>query len=102
LRSKPLGVEGSPWNKNRVEEEERVIADGLKVPVAEAWVTPGSARSNRYVLVVHRVELRIGVRSSMSALFWSLLLAGVVIALWLFVVWFEHRDNARKRRKGDR
>ena len=38
----------------------------------------------------------------MSALFWSLLLAGVVSALWLFVVWFEHRDNARKRRKGDR
>jgi len=31
----------------------------------------------------------------MGALFWSLLLAGVVIALWLLVVWFEHRGGAR-------
>jgi hypothetical protein len=38
----------------------------------------------------------------MRALLWSLLLAGVVIALWLLVVWFEHRDDARKRRRGDR
>jgi len=34
-----------------------------------------------------------------SALFWSLLLAGVVIALWLLIVWLEHRDDARKRRR---
>jgi hypothetical protein len=38
----------------------------------------------------------------MRALLWSLLLAGVVIGLWLLVVWLEHRDEARKRRKGDR
>ena len=38
----------------------------------------------------------------MGALFWSLVLAGVVIALWLLVVWFEHRDDVRKRRKSDR
>jgi hypothetical protein len=38
----------------------------------------------------------------MRVLFWSLLLAGVVIALWLLVVWFEHRDDARKRSRGDR
>jgi len=38
----------------------------------------------------------------MGALFWSLLLAGVVIALWLLIVWLERRDDARKTRKGDR
>ena len=38
----------------------------------------------------------------MRALLWFLLLAGVVIGLWLLIVWFEHRDAARKRRKGDR
>jgi hypothetical protein len=38
----------------------------------------------------------------MRALLWSLVLAGVVIALWLLVVWFDHRDDARKRRKDGR
>jgi hypothetical protein len=38
----------------------------------------------------------------MRALLWFLLLAAVVIALWLFFVWLEHRDEARKRRKGGR
>jgi hypothetical protein len=36
----------------------------------------------------------------MRALLWSLLLAGVVIGLWLLVVWLEHRDDARKRDAG--
>jgi len=38
----------------------------------------------------------------MRAPFWFLLLAGVVIALWLLIVWLEHRDDARKKRKGGR
>jgi hypothetical protein len=38
----------------------------------------------------------------MRALFWFPLLAGVVIALWLLIVWLERRDDARKRRKGGR
>jgi hypothetical protein len=32
---------------------------------------------------------------------WSLVLAGIVIALWLLIVWLEHRD-ARKRRMNGR
>ena len=38
----------------------------------------------------------------MREVFWFLLAAGVVIALWLLIVWIEHRDDARKRRKGGR
>jgi hypothetical protein len=38
----------------------------------------------------------------MRAPFWFLLPAGVVIALWLLIVWLEHRDDARKKRKGGR
>jgi hypothetical protein len=38
----------------------------------------------------------------MRALLWFLLFAGVVIALWLLIVWLEHRDDARKRRRGSR
>jgi hypothetical protein len=38
----------------------------------------------------------------MRAPFWFLLLASVVIALWLLIVWLEHRDDARKKRKGGR
>jgi len=38
----------------------------------------------------------------MREAFWFLLPAGVLIALWLLIVWLEHRDDARKRRKGGR
>jgi hypothetical protein len=64
------------------------------------WVARKSTASRVALNPSGRVS--VGDRSSMVALFWSLLLAGVVIALWLLVVWFEHRDVARKRRRGDR
>jgi hypothetical protein len=36
----------------------------------------------------------------MRALGWSLLLAGAVaVALWLLIVWLEHRRDARRGRK---
>jgi hypothetical protein len=35
----------------------------------------------------------------MRAMFWALLLAGIVIVLWILVVWFEHRRNGPPRRK---
>lgn len=36
----------------------------------------------------------------MRALVWPLLLAAVVgVAMWLLIVWLEHRRDARKRRK---
>jgi hypothetical protein len=36
----------------------------------------------------------------MRAIFWALLLAGAVtVALWLLIVWLEHRRAARPKRK---
>jgi len=35
----------------------------------------------------------------MRALWWWLVLAGVAAALWLLIVWLEHRCDDRPRRK---